>query len=140
MKNLCDTMSGVTRLNTHMCCFRLVDPVSGLRMRKSMRFLNNMPSGSMKDVIKTCTRDNEHETIIGSANAFGSRAVVSQVYPMPFCKAVASAVCTVLHGCSSLVAPPPSDQRTCDPGGVPHPGEDRESRTDERERADHGES
>ena len=57
MKALSDGTAGVTRVNTHLCCFGMVDPVSGLSMRKSISLLGNLPNELKEDVIKVCKRD-----------------------------------------------------------------------------------
>ena len=139
MKSLSHGSNRVVRANTHMCCFGLVDPVSGLPMRKSMSLLSNISRELEEDVIKMCKRDHEHQTVVGSSRGFGSRAIISQVYPLPFCRAVAKTLLRLLHANESTAAPSvdvisdtePKDVvcpnfeknaiKVAETGGVPHP-------------------
>ena len=92
MKALSEGADDVVRANTHLCCFGMIDPVSGLPMRNSISLLSNISHELKGDVIRMCKRDHEHQTIIGSSRGFGSRAVISQVFPTSFCRAVAKTV------------------------------------------------
>ena len=105
VKALSDGTAGVARVNTHVCCFGMIDPVSGLSMRKSISLLSNLPNELKEDVIKVCKRDHDHQTIVGSSRGFGIRAVMSQVYPMPFCKAMAKTLSRMLHSSKATAAP-----------------------------------
>ena len=72
-----------------MCAYGLKDPVSGLPMKKPMSFLHNLAMGFFGDMVKRCSNDHVHQQIIGSTPGFGSRAVLSQVYPWTFCQKLA---------------------------------------------------
>ena len=82
-------LDGVSFGTARMCAYGLVDPVSRLPMRKAMKFVHNLPDENMVEVFKKCTKDHEHQLVEGHCPGHGSRAVISQVYPELFCKAVA---------------------------------------------------
>ena len=91
MKDLIN-LDGVSFGAAHICAYGLVDPVSRLPMRKAMKFVHNLPDENMVEVFKKCTKDHEHQLVAGRCPGHGSRAVISQVYPELFCKAVAKAL------------------------------------------------
>ena len=80
-----------------------------------MSLLSNISHEFTEDVMRKCKRDHEHQTIIGSTRGFGSRAIVSQVYPMPFCKAVAETVHRLLYA-GDVAAPSMGDLVELGPG------------------------
>ena len=43
MKGLYSIVPGLARINIHMCCYGLVDPVSGIPMRKSKVYSTTCP-------------------------------------------------------------------------------------------------
>ena len=57
MKALSEGTDNVVRVNTHLCCFGMVDPVSGLSMRKSISLLSNISHELKEDVIRMCSRE-----------------------------------------------------------------------------------
>jgi len=72
-----------------MCAYGLSDPVSGLFMRKAMHCVHNFPKGIAESMFKKCSKNREHQTIIGSSPGYGSRAIISQAYPQVLCEDVA---------------------------------------------------
>ena len=91
------SLSGVSCGTAHMCAYGLVDPVSGLAMRKAMRFAHNFPSEVMEDFFQKCTKDHNHQSVIGHCPGHGSRPLLSQAYPEMFCKAVAQVMYRTRH-------------------------------------------
>ena len=88
-------MEGVHRSTVHMCAYGLKDPNNGLHMKKPMSFLHNIPMSLFFDVVKTCPGTHQHQQIIGSAPGHGSRAILSQVYPVPFCRQLAGVLAKI---------------------------------------------
>ena len=67
--------------------------------------MSNLPHELKENVVKMCKKDHEHQTIVGSSRGFGSRAVMSQVYPMPVCKAMAKTLSRILYSGEATAAP-----------------------------------
>jgi hypothetical protein len=76
-------------------------------MKKPMSFLHNIPMHIFATMIRRCTGNHEHQQIIGSAPGYGSRAVISQAYPMTFCKQLVRTIEKVQehNNCSEVCTP-----------------------------------
>ena len=80
-----------------MCAYGLVDPVSKLAMKEAMRFAHNFPPEAMEDFFQKCTKDHDHQSVVGHCPGHGSHPLLSQAYPEMFCKAVAQVMHRTRH-------------------------------------------
>jgi len=80
-----------------MCAYGLVDPVSKLPMKKAMRLAHNFPPDVMEEFFQKCTKDHDHQSVVGHCPGYGSRPLLSQAYPEKFCKAVAQIMYRAKH-------------------------------------------
>ena len=79
-----------------MCAYGLVDPVTGWAMKKPISLLHNIPMNVFHRLVRRCDNKHEHQRITGSSPGYGSRAVISQVYPWQFCNQLAGVIKTLL--------------------------------------------
>ena len=90
-----------------ICKFGLKDPVSRLAYKKSLCLMHNFPVHAVHPVFRHCQAKNsshepgetfhQHERVEGSCPGYGSRAKLSQVYPLRFCITVAECVGALLR-------------------------------------------
>ena len=86
---------GVSHNTLNMCAYGMKDPVSDLYYLKAVTLLHNFPKGSLDPIFRRCpnmetsSHVHDHQKVHQNVAGHGTRASLSQIYPVKFCRKLA---------------------------------------------------